>query len=110
MVNDLFIQVQAAVFGEYCRAAEKFGKTNNSPHESFAILFEEFQEAQEQSEMFGRLFDKYWQSVRKNVPTEEQNMILSNLKEIAERATAEWVQVAAMCYKATVKEDPTDAN
>lgn len=111
MMDELLIQVQASVFGEYCRAAEKFGKTNNSPHESFAILFEEFQEAQEQSEAFGKLFDKYWQAVRKNIPLQEQDMILLHLKAIAERAAAEWVQVAAMCFKATkTKEDQLNAN
>ena len=100
-MDELLIQVQAAVLGEYSRAAEKFGKANNSPHESFAIIFEELQEAQEQAEAFGKLFDKYWQAVRKNLPVQEQDMILLHLRAMAENAVAEWVQVAAMCYKAT---------
>jgi len=105
-MDELLLQVQAAIFGEYSRAAAKFGKANNSPHESFAIIFEELQEAQEQAEAFGKLFDKYWQAVRKNMPTQEQDMILLHLRSMAEHAVAEWIQVAAMCYKATkVKEE-----
>jgi hypothetical protein len=102
IMNELMAEVQASVFMEYERAAKKFGKANNSPHESYAVILEEFEEAKLCHETFRLHFANYWNFVKKN--SEEAGHELSVMRKFAEQAAAEWIQVAAMCYKATKKD------
>lgn len=99
-MKDLLIEVQTSEFLEYNRASKKFGETNNSSHESYAVIKEEFEEAKEKQEDFESLFNRYWTRVKNNM---DEAGALSELRSIAEHAAAEWIQVAAMCYKATAK-------
>jgi len=94
----LELDVINAMNGEYARACEKHGKYNNSPHESYAVILEEYEEAQEEAERFGLALGRFWGAVRSNSAT---GGILEAMQELAEKAAAEWVQVAAMCLKAS---------
>lgn len=62
----LCADIEAAGEKELARAAEKFGQTNNSPHESYAVILEEYQEAQTDGRMFEHNIDFYWDAVKKN--------------------------------------------
>lgn len=91
---------------EYERAKAKFGAANNGPHESYAVILEEYQEALEAAEFFKKQLENYWITVRHNIK-EEQGRTMMTMRDFAEQAAAEWIQVAAMCYKATItKEAP----
>jgi len=98
-MKDLAAEVRASVLMEYGRAKARFGAVNNSNHESYAVILEEFEEAVEAGETFKSVFDNFWALVKRNEPTEIVDK-LSLMRCFAERAASEWVQVAAMCYKA----------
>jgi len=103
-MKKLLTEVQACVFMEYQRAAEKFGPANNSLHESYAVILEEFEEAQTEERGFEWNLRSFWNGVMANTATNGQ---LQQMRSIAEKA-AEWIQVAAMCYKATVAKEATN--
>lgn len=96
-MKELLEQVQKLTTAEYRRAAQKFGRANNSPHESYAVILEEYEEAIEEGKLFGWHMRCYWDAIKTNKKTKAR---LKHLQSIAEKAAAEWVQVAAMCYKA----------
>ncbi|SHI24403.1 hypothetical protein SAMN02745823_03831 [Sporobacter termitidis DSM 10068] len=104
-MKDLLLEVQASIFMEYERAKEKFGPTNNSPHESYAVILEEFEEAAADAADFQIKLDRFWSQVKRNISVDVRNSMLREMRECAEHAAAEWIQVAAMCYKATVKKE-----
>lgn len=99
-MKDLLIEVQTSEFLEYNRSVKKFGAANNSDHESYAIILEEYEEAHHETNMFEWNMRSFWNAVKANTVT---NCQLQQMQKIAEKAAAEWIQVAAMCYKATVK-------
>lgn len=100
----LCADIEAAGEKELSRAAAKFGETNNSPHESYAVILEEFQEAQTDGRMFEHNLDFYWDAVKKN-DEKNQEVWLKEMKEKALRAAMEWTQVYAMCAKALKKKE-----
>lgn len=106
-MKELINEVQNLVDKEYSRAAEKFGVANNSNHESYAIILEEYEEAQNEGHMFEYNLRAFWDGVRANTPSKCQ---LQQMQRIAEKAAAEWIQVAAMCYKAQLKKAPSKVN
>ena len=98
----LLTEVKASVLMEYQRAAEKFGPANNSPHESYAVILEEYEEALAEKGVFEWNLRSFWSAVMANTAS---NCQLQQMQSIAEKAAAEWVQVAAMCYKAQKKKE-----
>ncbi len=103
-LNELAKDVQAAAAAEYNRAANKFGPKNNSPHESFGVIKEEYDEAKDEAYKFKQAFWAYWDSVKSNDHKRSKNL-LAEMKQYAEKAAAEWIQVAAMCRKALLSYD-----
>jgi hypothetical protein len=99
----LLVEIKQAERQEYIRASEKFGKANNSDHESYAVILEEFQEAQEASNSFDVELSIFWDEIKKNLPNTKR--VLYEMQKYAEKAAAEWVQVAAMCYKAMQRKE-----
>ena len=98
MMKQLLKQVEQLAGDEYSRAAEQFGPTNNSRHESYAVCREEYEEATEAGDRFKSRFDAFWAATRENKSTPD---LLLDMKDSAMQAAAEWIQVAAMCEKAT---------
>jgi len=94
-------EVKQAVINEYSRAFVRFGPINNSPHESYAVILEEFEEAQENAVSFQSQLESYWITIKGN-KEDEAKVRLTAMKKLAEQAAAEWVQVAAMCHKAMI--------
>jgi len=99
-MKELLTEIQATVFMEYERAKAKFGAANNGPHESYAVILEEFDEAFDKGAKFKWQLDFFWKSVKDNT---SGAVFLDAMRQFAEEAAAEWIQVAAMCYKATKK-------
>jgi hypothetical protein len=102
LVKSLNETVSRAVSYELTRANEKFEKTNNSPHESYAVILEEYEEAAHEADKFKIQLDAYWKNVKNNAHTEQCERLLV-MQEFAIKAAAEFIQVAAMCEKATCK-------
>ena len=95
--------IRKAAINEYRRASEKFGPNNSGPHESYAVILEEYEEAKDEAVLFSILFDKYWQGVKKHKKGADRaalDQVLNDMQQHAEQTAAEWIQVAAMCLKA----------
>ena len=98
-MTELSGQIMSATMDEYKRASEKYGAFNNSSHESYAVILEEYEETEEAAAHFLHSLQDYWEEVKEN-NTVAQNGFLQVMKNSAIHAAMEWVQVAAMCHKA----------
>lgn len=98
-MKQLIKDIEKLVLEEYDRATEKFGATFNGPHEAYAVMLEEYQEAREAMETCGLLLDMYWAQVRKNHSNRNE---LESIAAAALHTTAECVQLAAMAHKAII--------
>ena len=98
-MKDLLNEVNALTLKEYERAAKVNGDTFNSPHETYAVILEEFEEATENLEEFDDAFKAYWSCVKKNDRTSQKDQLIY-MHHYAISAAAEMIQVAAMCHKA----------
>lgn len=90
--------IEKAVCYELQNIVKVHGPTYHSAHEGFAILMEECQEAQEDSNFMSNRLECIWHGVRDN----ETKTILNNLGELKLYALAlaeEAVQCAAVCEK-----------
>lgn len=91
---------------EICRAAEAYGPLNHSNHESYAVILEEYEEAVREMMEFHSQLGNFWDAVKadKGNTIENANQMreyLRRMKNYAQYGACEWVQVAAMCVKAT---------
>ena len=93
-----YLKKQIAV--ERKRAEEKGHEhTFGSDHEAYAVILEEYEEAEEEHTAFDKKFVEVWiEKVRQDEDASEGFLAL---RDIALRASAEWLQVASMCEKAS---------
>lgn len=101
-MNELMVKIAEMVANEYSRAAGIYGLYNNSDHESFAVILEEFQEASENMTYSGQAIDIFWGHVKKDADSSLKLEALGLLYQNAMLAACELVQVAAMAKKAEV--------
>ena len=99
MMDQLIKEVTDLAVREYQRAASKCGPNNNSPHESYAVLLEETEEAQEQVVALQNRMDAFWLTVKSDA-TGSQGALLVDIKRAAVLGACELIQVAAMADKA----------
>lgn len=95
-MQELMQDMEVDLLVEYGRACEKYGAHHNSSHEAYAIIKEELEEAMSSSQDFIDCFEYLWEAIKANDTITE----LPSLQNYALCAAAEWIQVAAMCYKA----------
>ena len=110
-MEKLIKSVQAIKEEEHGRATEKFGATNNSDHESLAVLFEEMQEAFDEVKNTDGAIQQFWQMVKsKEAGDQDKQSVLTAVENSAIFAACEITQVAAMAYKArqTIQEKLTE--
>lgn len=98
-MKELKEAVKGLVRKEYERAAERFGESFNSPHEAYAVILEEAQEAGLELMDLKYAIDLFWESVKKD-DTEFQKEALKDIEKYALNAACECIQIAAMAYKA----------
>lgn len=79
-------------------ANEKFPLFASS-HETYAVIFEEFDEAREELEMVEYSLDKFWTEVKENESPEVKNKRLTRIYENAVKLAVEAIQTAAMARK-----------
>jgi lipopolysaccharide biosynthesis regulator YciM len=100
-MEKLIKSVQAIKEEEYRRAAQKFGPVNNSDHESFAVIFEEMQEAFDEVKNTDEAIERFWQMVKsREARDQDKQSVLTAVENSAIFAACEFIQVAAMAYKA----------
>ena len=102
MMDKLVAEVKKLVEAEYGRASAKFGCTNNSDHESYAVLLEEREEAHEECAGVDQALHYLWDLIKRNAPDEKKFEICKNLETRALLAACEFIQVAAMAKKAAM--------
>lgn len=98
----LIAEVIECIDSEYGRASEKFGSTNNSDHESYAIILEEVEEAQQELSYLKGDLSALWSSVKMNSSDEHKLNECSAVERTALLAACEFIQVAAMAKKAAI--------
>lgn len=99
-MDKLISDVAELVKEEYARASEKFGATNHSDHESYAVLLEEVEEAQaEVAEVYFQL-SRFWELVKANDDNPSKVSRLLELERKSLLAACELIQVTAMALKA----------
>lgn len=101
-MDELIDGVALLVDKEYERASGIFGPINNSDHESAAIILEEYEEAvEEQMNALEQLQD-FWKLTKvKDASDVEKLYALGKLGLNAILAASEFIQVAAMAFKAS---------
>lgn len=95
-MKELKEAVRALMREEYERAAERFGESFHSPHETYAVILEEVEEAGDEFDCIRGYLAEYWDCVKNNEVGEWPLYI----EKSAIQAAAECIQIAAMAYKA----------
>ena len=88
--------VRALMREEYERAAERFGESFHSPHETYAVILEEVEEAGDEFDCIRGYLAEYWDCVKNN----EVGEWFLYIEKSAIQSAAECIQIAAMAYKA----------
>ena len=101
-MEKLIAEVTECVEREYGRAGAKFGLTNHSDHESYAVLLEELDEAHVEFAGVQQSLNYLWDLTKRNAPDDKKYEICKNLEARALLAACEFIQVAAMAKKAAL--------
>ena len=100
MMSKLKKAVSQLVLDEYGLASEQYGKQHHTPHEAYAVMLEELEEAQDEERILEDKLDEFWRGAK----SDSELCCQKNAKAIKERAinsACEMIQVAAMAHKAT---------
>lgn len=98
MREELTKQINAAIRDELAAAKKKYS-TNNSRHEGYAVLLEEFEEMRDELEDLDAYMDRIWKNTKSNVSTEIYQDFLERARKKARLLIAEAIQTAAMIDK-----------
>ena len=94
----LILQIDQIIKDELDAAKKKF-PANNSRHESYAVLREEFEEMQDEERKLSNELDNIWDAVKKNTDPGVLLKYLNRVQNISRQLAAEAVQTAAMIDK-----------
>lgn len=101
-MNKLIAEVTELIEREYGRAGAKFGLTNHSDHESYAVLLEELEEAKVEVGTLERQVALFWGMTKCNDPDTRKFQLLLQMHKNALYGACELIQVAAMAKKAAM--------
>lgn len=96
---ELTKEVARLVAEEYGRAAAAHGAAAHSPHEGYALIKEEVEEAQVEMETLSQRLDHLWDSIKGNEDQYGPHYLVY-IKKAAVLGACELIQVAAMAEKA----------
>jgi len=99
-MEELVKSVSALVNEEYQRAAAEHGGAANTPHEGYALVKEEEEEAAEQMSVVSQRVTPLWWAVKAN-DLALQAGYLAEIRTSAILGACELIQVAAMADKYT---------
>lgn len=97
MLRDKLLMQLAELAGEELAEADKIYKQFSSPHEGWAVIKEEVDEADESFDDLEASMDILWCGIRHDMDREEQDA--ESVFHSALLVAAECVQVMAMCTK-----------
>ena len=98
MIGELAKEVIQLVVDEYRRAAAEHGAAAHSPHEGYALIKEEIEEAKAEMEILDQCLDHLWTSVKNDEDQYGPNYLMF-IKKGAVLGACELIQVAAMAEK-----------
>lgn len=98
MREKLIQQVDEIISDELDAAKKKF-LANNSRHESYAVLLEEFEEMSDERTLLSYELDNVWDATKKNSDSNVIRKYLNRAQGISRKLVAEAVQTAAMIDK-----------
>lgn len=99
MSEQLRKEADFVILGEKLRANKEHPPRFNSPHEGYAVILEEYEEASEEQRYFKSSLDSLWIAVRSDRNPDVLERILNTMKERAINLVMEAIQVAAMTQK-----------
>lgn len=99
-MKELIDKVESLIEEEYFRASDKYGSTNHSDHESYAVILEEFQEADTERFDCESALDRLWEQIKADSSDFDKRCVLRTVRCHALLAACEFIQVAAMADKA----------
>jgi len=99
MMKQLTEEVSDLVKNEYQRAAKDHGGAANTPHEGYALIKEEEEEAGDQMSLVSQKVASLWQAVRADNISLQAGYLVE-IRDAAVSGACELVQVAAMANKA----------
>lgn len=109
-MKELMNQVEVLTNTEYSRASHKYGPTHYCDHQAYAVLLEEFQEAEQEKLDCESALDKLWQQIKLDRSDSTKRGILRSLELHAQLAACEFIQVAAMAKKALLTIERRNTN
>ena len=109
MMKILKADVERLVKEEYDRASKQHGERFNSPHEAYAVMLEELEEAEHEYENARDFLKEIWYQTKKD-DLMSCIVLAKDIQQFAENAAAEMIQLAAMAHKARkgYKNEPVD--
>ena len=99
----LIDEVKECIESEYGRAGAQYGLVHHSDHESYAVLLEELQEAEDEVRFCGSALEKFWELVKQDCKADAFKV--NSLDLVYTKAllgACELIQVAAMAKKASL--------
>ena len=101
MLDNTLLELNEVVDNEFLRASKDHGTTFASYHEGYAVLLEEFEEAQAELCELERAVRRLWSAIKNDdmLPLYPYEVKRHAVKRHAVLAAAELVQVAAMAEK-----------
>lgn len=97
-MEELIRGVETLVREEYGRAAAEHGAAAHSPHEGYALIKEEVEEAQVEMEALKQRLDHLWTSVKSDEDQYGPHYLIY-IRKAAVLGACELIQVAAMAEK-----------
>ena len=97
MMKNLEKTIRGALKQELDYAIKDHGEKFNSTHEAYAVIKEEYEEAQIELEKAGDYLNDFWDSVKHDANGESELALMFNA---CVRTACEAIQTAAMCLKA----------
>lgn len=99
-MKELMNSVTSLIDEEYARASGVYGPLHNSDHEAYAVMLEEFQEADAERFDCECSLDKLWEQIKMDSSDYNKEGVLRRIECYAKLAACEFIQVAAMAKKA----------
>lgn len=90
------LHISKAVMEETKNAEENYGEIYHSPHEGYAVLLEEVEEAADDLTYIKNNLGVLWQSIKTN---DLDSTTLTDIEGMAQMLALEAVQIAAVCSK-----------
>lgn len=101
-MEKLIEEVKELIEREYGRAGARYGLTHHSDHEAYAVLLEEFNEAEDEVRFCSSALEAFWKKVKKDANDDSKMKPLSLIYSNALLGACELIQVAAMAKKSSI--------